>query len=328
MASVQSGLSDAGVLLGASDVTPRLSVRGVGLTLGGRVVLDDVSFSVSPGEVFGLLGPNGSGKTSLMRCLTGLMRPDLGVIWLNGNELGPKDRKRRADIGVVFQDASLDDRLTALENLRLSAALFGIRGKEATRRAKDLLVFMELADRANDLVKTLSGGMRRRLEIARALIHSPKLLLMDEPTTGLDVSACERLWQRLLALRKLQGITLVLTTHKPEEAALCDRLLVVDRGHVVIVDTPDALLSRVSGDVITLDVADPEALVTELRDVHGLHAEVVDGAVVFEREAAHTFVPRLVESQPAGRLRSVGMRRPTLADAFLKITGRRLGGQP
>ncbi len=306
-------------------VRPRLEVRGVSLTLGGRVVLDDVSFQVMPTEIFGLLGPNGSGKTSLLRCLNSLLRPDLGVFWLDGEELSPKRRSLRANIGVVFQEPSLDDRLTALENLLLSAALYGVRGAEARQRAHELLVFLELGERGGDLVKTFSGGMRRRLEIARALIHRPRLLLMDEPTVGLDPYAFERIWQRLLALRKLQGLTLVLTTHRADEASFCDHLLVIDRGHVVTIDTPDGLLARVSGDVLTIETDEPEALAQELEDTLGLLPRVIDGTVQLQQDQAHLLVPRLVDAVGASRIRSIAMRRPTLADAFLKITGRSLG---
>jgi ABC-2 type transport system ATP-binding protein len=301
-----------------------LAARGISLTLGPRVVLDDVSFAVRPGEVFGLLGPNGSGKTSLMRCLSGLLTPDLGVLWLGGRELSKKSRALRAGIGVVFQDASLDDRLTARENLVLAAALFGVRGAEARERAKELLVFMELGGREDDPVRTFSGGMKRRLEIARALIHRPRLVLMDEPTTGLDPHACERIWNRLLALRKLQGLTIVLTTHKADEAALCDRLLVIDRGHVVTVDTPEGLLGRFSGDILTLEGERPRELAEEVKLKLGLTAHLVDDKVELALNRAHELIPRLVEALPPGRLRAVTMRRPTLADAFVRITGRRL----
>jgi ABC-2 type transport system ATP-binding protein len=329
-ASMQASAGDAAAGAAALVDGTKLSARAISLTLGSRVVLDDVSFAVKQGEVFGLLGPNGSGKTSLMRCLSGLLTPDLGIMWLEGKELGNKTRALRAGIGVVFQEPSLDDRLTARENLRLAAALFGVRGSEASERAKELLVFMELAGREDEPVRTFSGGMKRRLEIARALIHRPRLLLMDEPTTGLDPHACERIWQRLLALRRLQGLTVVLTTHKAEEAARCDRLLVIDRGHVVTTDTPEGLLGRFSGDILTLEGERPQELADEVRQKLGLITQLVDDKIELSQPRAHELIPRLVELLPPGRLRSVTMRRPTLADAFLSITGRRLDkdGEP
>ncbi len=315
------------------EAQPRLSVRGVSLTLSRRIVLDEVSFTVAPGEIFGLLGPNGSGKTSLLRCLTGVLRPDLGVFWLEGKELSARTRALRAQIGVVFQEPSLDDRLTARENLLLSARLFGVVGREAETRVKELLVFMELADRQDDRVKTFSGGMKRRLEIARALIHRPTLLIMDEPSAGLDVHAFGRLWQRLQALRRLQGLSILCSTHGADEAAQCDRLLVMDRGHVVTIDTPEGLLSRLAGDVLVLEADEPEALAHELSERLQLRVRATEGVVVLQEERGHELIPRLVESFPKGRIKSISLRRPTLADAFLEITGRRLtddasGGRP
>jgi ABC-2 type transport system ATP-binding protein len=302
----------------------RLAVRGISLMLGGRVVLDDVSFEVSPGEIFGLLGPNGSGKTSLMRCLMGLLRPDLGVFWLDGSELKLRQRHLRARMGTVFQEASLDTQLTGRENLLLAARLFCIPRAEAVSRAQELLTFMELAGQGGDLVKTYSGGMRRRLELARALIHRPDLLLMDEPTTGLDVRAVDRVWQRLLAVRRLQGLTAVLTTHSADEAAHCDRLLVLDRGHVVGVDTPESLLSRVGGDVLSIEANEPEELAAAIISTFDLVAEASGDTVTVIGEKLHLLIPRLVEAFPQGRLCSISMRRPTLADAFLRLTGHRL----
>ncbi|MEZ4272987.1 MAG: ABC transporter ATP-binding protein, partial [Myxococcota bacterium] len=193
--------------LGSETAAPhphaRLSVRELNLTLKQRVILDDVAFDVMPGEVVGILGPNGSGKSSLMRCIAGLWRPDRGCVLLDGDDLA-KHRARRADMGVVFQDPSLDNKLTARENLLLSAGLFGVRGDEAKHRTSALLEFMELSERADERVEVFSGGMRRRLEIIRALIHRPSLLVLDEPTNGLDPTAVERTWNRLFALLKGQ----------------------------------------------------------------------------------------------------------------------------
>lgn len=322
-ASPDTGLR--GALL--RDAAPaRLAVRGMCLSYAKRIVLDDISFEVGAGEVFGLLGPNGSGKTSLMRCLTGLVCPDRGTVWLDGTALGRRDRALRARLGVVFQEPSLDDRLSARENLLLGAALFGVGKKEAQQRATDLLVFMELEDRGRDHVRTLSGGMRRRLELARALIHRPSILLLDEPTTGLDPIAFERTWQRLLALRRLQGLTMLLSTHRADEAERCDRLLVFDRGHIVACDTPEGLLRRVAGDVIVLEADEPAALAQEIVERLDMVAHVHEGKVILERENGHTLVPRLVEAFAPGRLRSVSLRRPTLADAFFHLTGHGLDG--
>lgn len=309
----------------APPVTPRLGVRGMGLSVKRRIILDDVSFTVNPGEVFGILGPNGSGKTSLLRCLTGLIKPDLGTVSLDGKTMAPGAQKLRAALGVVFQDPSIDDRLTARDNLVLGARLFAVAGKEARHRADELLKFMELQDRGDDLVRTFSGGMRRRLELARALIHQPSMLLLDEPTSGLDPAAFERTWHRLLALRRLHGLTLMLSTHRADEAARCDRLLVIDRGHVVACDTPTRLLRRVAGDVIVVQASEPELLRTELAERMGVVAHVSGEEVLLEREGGHMFIPRLVEAFEPGRIKSVSLRQPSLADAFFHLTGRGLG---
>ena len=303
----------------------KLAVRGMCLTLGSRVVLGDVSFDVAQGEVFGILGPNGAGKTSFMRCLTGLTRPERGTVWLEGKPVNARDRVLRAQLGVVFQEPSLDGKLTASENLRLGAALFGIGRREARQRAAELLAFMELADRADEPAERLSGGMRRRLELARALIHRPAVLLLDEPTTGLDPYAFERTWQLLLGLRRLQGLTMVLSTHRAEEAARCDRLLIFDRGHVVACDTPDALRARCSGDVVAVEADNAEEVAQQLRALFSLHCWLIEDTVFLECVAGHALIPRLVEAFPPGRLRSVSLRRPNLADAFFKLTGVTLG---
>jgi len=303
---------------------PCLAVSGLRLTYGKRVALKGLSFEVCQGDILGFLGPNGSGKSSMMRCLTGLAQPSRGLLRLMGQVVAPGDRHLRAQMGVVFQEPSLDAKLPVLDNLLLGAALFGIRGKEAHARALDLLRFMELDGRHSDIVGTLSGGMRRRLEIARALIHRPSILLLDEPTQGLDPAAQVRVWQRLRALVSQQGLTVLVSTHSADEATHCDRVVVLDQGEVVATDTPDGLLSRVSGDVIVMEAQDPAKLVTQIQEALGLEAHVHEGRVLLEREAGHTWVPRLVEALPNGRLQALSLRRPTLADAFFRLTGQAL----
>lgn len=308
--------------------TARLGVTGLRLTYGKRVALKNLTFEVAPGEVLGFLGPNGSGKSSLMRCLTGLAQPSRGLVRLGGQVVAPGDRSLRAQMGVVFQEPSLDAKLPVLDNLLLGAALFGIRGTEARSRAMDLLRFMELDGRHNDIAGTLSGGMRRRLELARALIHRPSILLLDEPTQGLDPAAQVRVWQRLQALVTEQNLTVLVSTHSAEEAAHCGRVVVLDEGEVVATDTPEGLLSRVSGDVIVMEAQDPGKLVLEIHEALGLEAHVHEGRVLLEREAGHTWVPRLVEALPSGRLQALSLRRPSLADAFFRLTGQALMRAP
>jgi ABC-2 type transport system ATP-binding protein len=207
----------------------------------------------------------------------------------------------------------------------LSAALYGVRGTEATRRTDELLELTALSERADDATLEFSGGMKRRLELARALLHEPALLVMDEPTTGLDETSFRDAWDRIEELRATRGLTVLLTSHRADEAERCDRVAIVDGGRVVAQGAPEALRRQVSGDVLTLEARDPEALVGELSERFELAARVVEGRVVIEREAGHELIPRLVEALPPGRLDSLSMHRPTLADVFVKLTGRALG---
>jgi ABC-2 type transport system ATP-binding protein len=305
----------------APALSPRLEARGLVHRYGERRVLDGVSFAVPPGEVFGILGRNGAGKSTLFSVLTGLLPPGDGALFLDGAAIRPGDRALRARLGVVFQAPSLDPKLTAMENLLLGAALFRVGAAEARERAKKLLDFAELSDRSGDPAGKLSGGMRRRLEICRALLPRPAILLMDEPTAGLDAPSFARTWERLLGLRAEEGLTLLVTTHNPAEAEKCDRLAVLERGRIAACETPESLRSRVLGDVIEIAADAPDALAAELRDRLGLAARATATGVVLERDRGHELVPRLVEAFPAGRFLSVSMRRPSLADAFLRLTG-------
>jgi len=305
----------------AGSAPARLAADGLRFAYGDRVALDGVSFSIRPGEVFGFLGPNGAGKSTLFAVLAGLLPPASGRLFLDGAALDPSTRALRARMGVVFQEPSLDAKLTALENLVLGAALFRVPRAEARARAHDLLARAGLADRARDPVGKLSGGMRRRLEIARALVHRPEVLLLDEPTTGLDALSFRRTWETLLALRGEGGTTVVLTTHRPDEAAHCDRLAILSRGRILAVETPESLVSRLSGDVVEVEADDAETLAAEIAARFGVAARAAGDRVSVERERGHELVPRLVEAFPAGRFRSVSVRRPGLAEAFLQVTG-------
>jgi ABC-2 type transport system ATP-binding protein len=305
----------------AGSGASRLAADGIRFSYGDRVALDGVSFSIRPGEVFGFLGPNGAGKSTLFAVLAGLLPPAAGRLLLDGEVLDPSTRALRARMGVVFQEPSLDAKLTAEENLILGAALFRVPRAEARARAADLLARAGLADRARDPVGKLSGGMRRRLEIARALVHRPEVLLLDEPTTGLDALSFRRTWETLLSLRGEGGTTVVLTTHRPDEAAHCDRLAILSRGRILAVETPASLVSRLSGDVVEVEADDADALAAQIAARFGVVARATGDRVSVERERGHELVPRLVEAFPAGRFRSVSVRRPGLAEAFLHVTG-------
>ena len=304
---------------------PKLAIQGMSLTIGTRIILDDIFIDIPAGKIVGLLGPNGSGKTSLMKCLTGLIRPDRGTVWLDGSSISSTDRSLRATMGVVFQEPSLDNHLRASENLELGARLFGLSRKEARTRAEELLHFVELSDRANDLTKTFSGGMRRRLELARALIHKPTVLLLDEPTSGLDLVAYERVWQRLEALRQNNELTVLVSTHRADEAARCDQLVLLNRGHVIADESPDRLMQRVGNDIIQMEVADAEAIVEEIDAELETPSRIMDEThLEVEFQDAHQRLPRLVEAFPPGTFHSIGVRRPSLADAFFHLTGHSL----
>jgi ABC-2 type transport system ATP-binding protein len=305
----------------APDRPPRLAVRGVSAWRGRREVLRSVSLEVRAGEILGLLGPNGAGKSTLFAVLAGLLRPSAGTFLLDGAEIAPGARALRARAGIVFQEPGLDGKLTAEENLRLAAALHRVPRAAARERIARLLAGAGLAGRAGEAAERLSGGLRRRLELARALVHAPDLLVMDEPTTGLDAAAFRAFWEGIEALRRAEGTTVIVTTHRPDEAERCDRLAVLAGGTIVACETPDRLRARVSGDVVVVEGDEPEDLARELAERLGLDARVRADGVHVEREQGHALVPRIVEAFPPGRLRSVAVRRPTLADVYLAVTG-------
>lgn len=302
-----------------------LQLEGLTRRFNNRVALQGLTLSVRAGEIVGLLGPNGAGKSTTFQLLAGLLAPHGGRLLFEGRPLALSDPGLRRQLGVIFQRSSLDDLLTARENLWLGARLYGLGGERARERVEAMLELIGLAERGDERVGTWSGGMRRRLELARALVHQPRVLLMDEPTQGLDEGSFRTFWSHLRALREREGLTVLLTTHRADEAEQCDRLAVLDEGRLVASDTPQALAARVGGDIITLQGREPEGLAARVRERLGLEARVVEGQVVVEAREGHALVPRLVECFEPGRLDSVSLRRPTLADVFLQLTGRALG---
>jgi ABC-2 type transport system ATP-binding protein len=307
------------------SAAPLLQLDGLTRRFKQRVALDGLNLSVRAGEIVGLLGPNGAGKSTTFQLLAGLLAPDAGRVLFEGRPLSLNDPALRQRMGIIFQRSSLDDLMSARENLMLGARLYGLTGAWARERVEQMLRLIGLEARGDERVSTWSGGMRRRLELARALVHQPSIVLMDEPTQGLDEASFRSFWTHLRALRDAEGLTVLLTTHRADEAEMCDRLAVLDSGRLVATDTPAALAARVGGDILTLEAREPEALADELRARLGLEARVVEGRVQVEVEQGHALVPRLVEAFPAGRLASVSLRRPTLADVFLQLTGRVLG---
>ncbi len=295
-------------------------------SFGERVAVNALSLEIARGEVFGFLGPNGAGKSTTFHLLTGMLAPDSGEIRIDGQPAPPTSGRVRERLGVVFQEPSLDDKLTGLENLQLGAALYGLSSAVAKERIARMLALVELKDRAAETVDKYSGGMRRRLEVARVLLHHPEILIMDEPSRGIDQVTQRRIWEQLLELRRERRMTILLTTHQPEEAEYCDRIAVLDEGRVIACDTPDALRRMVGGDIVTLEpTGNAEALRDQVMQGDAILApRVVDGSIVIEAPQGHTLIPRLVEKLGAGALKSVSMRRPTLGDVFVKLTGRGL----
>jgi ABC-2 type transport system ATP-binding protein len=292
---------------------------------GERIALHELNLSVAPGEIVALLGPNGSGKTTLFRILSTLIPPMDGRAEILGQDLSNTAQREaaRRSLGVVFQNPSLDKELSAAENLKYHGQLYGLRGAELHARVDDLLRRVELFDRKEDRVKTFSGGMRRRVEIAKGLMNRPRLLLLDEPSTGLDPVARAQVWNYLDQVRKTDGVTVLLTTHLMDEAERCDRVVILDQGQLIAEGTPAALKERVGGDVITLHSRDVEAVRRALREKFSIDAEASDAnAVRFERPRGHEFVPALIEALP-GLVESVSVGKPTLEDVFIDATGHR-----
>ena len=280
-----------------------------------------IDLSVMPGEIFGFLGPNGAGKSTTISMLCTLLKPTSGRAAVAGFDVVRDPGAVRAQIGLVFQDPALDEQLTARENLDFHAFLYDVPRATRAQRIKEVLEMVELADRAASKVLTFSGGMKRRLEIARGILHSPEVLFLDEPTRGLDPQTRSHIWEYLRALRRREGITIFMTTHYMDEAEFCDRIAIIDMGRIVALGTPDELKARVGGDVITIATTDNAASAAELGSKFGLTPTVDDGTLRIEVSDGAAFIPRLVRDLSA-QVTAVALRRPSLDDVFLKLTGR------
>ena len=301
---------------------PIISVRDLVHRYQDRTALNGVSFDVRPAELFGLLGPNGSGKTTLFRILSTLMVPTSGSATIAGFDAVRQPGAVRRHIGVVFQAQSVDLKLTAYENLWHQGHLYGLRGSELKNRITEILTRVGLLDRRDDLVETFSGGMQRRIELAKGLLHHPEVLLLDEPTTGLDPGARRDLWQYLQILRDQERVSVIVTTHLMEEAERCDRLAILNEGNLVALGTPEALTREIGGDVILLEARDPQSLADRIRAKFQVDATVMDNHVRLEIENGHRFVPDVVEAFP-GEIQSLSVSKPSLEDVFIHRTGHR-----
>ena len=293
---------------------------------GDFVAVAGVEFEVRQGEIFGFLGPNGAGKSTTINMLCTMMRPTSGTAVINGHDIVGRPDLVRQSIGIIFQDASLDDRLTGLENLQFHAMLYDVPRETFAARSKELLAMVDLTDKAGEHVRTYSGGMKRRLEIARGLLHHPKVLFLDEPTIGLDPQTRRHIWQYLMKLRRQEGVTMFMTTHYMEEAEHCDRIAVIDHGKIVALDTPEHLKGLVGGDIISVRTSDNERAAAKLRAAKGVDTRPgPDGQLIVETPNGDRFIPVLIEvlgndNSPI-TVESIGLSRPTLEDVFIKLTG-------
>jgi len=303
-----------------------IEVEALTKAFGRLKAVDGVSFDVPRGEIFGFLGPNGAGKTTTINVLCTLLRPTGGRASVNGFDVVKQPRQVQRSIGLVFQDPTLDEYLTAEQNLRFHAYAYHVPGAVREERIAGLLELVELSDRRKSKVSTYSGGMKRRLELARGLLHHPQILFLDEPTLGLDPQTRRHIWEYVLALRREEDLTIFLTTHYMDEAEHCDRIAIIDYGRVVALDTPDNLKDSMGGDVVTLEAEDNEKAVAELRERYNLSPEVNNGLVTFSVPHGDTFLPKFVRNF-SNRLISVSVRRPTLDDVFLKLTGHAIRDQ-
>jgi len=292
----------------------------------GLTAVDNLDISVESGEIFGLLGPNGAGKTTTISMLCTILKPSSGTAKVNGFDIVKEAMQVRKSIGIVFQDPSIDDRMTGRENLSMHANLYGVPPSEQKSRIESVLKLVELEDRANDLMRTYSGGMRRRLELARGLIHYPKLLFLDEPTLGLDPQTRDHVWKYIRELKEAHDITVVLTTHYMDEAdRLSDRIAIMDYGKIIALDTPSELKETLEGDVIIIKTNTPDTLVSMVTEKMGLqNARIVNGNVEVTLKNGKGMLPRIVDLATQNKIfvESISLREPNLEDVFLHYTGR------
>lgn len=299
---------------------PAIVADDVTHTYGETPALDGLSLSVERGALFGLLGPNGSGKTTLMNLISTLQPVQSGTLKVFGRNVSESERDLRQRIAVVFQSAHLDPVLSARENLQFHGALYGLNGNRIRERSRSLLDRFGLLDRIDDRVESYSGGMRRQLELVKGLLHEPDLLLLDEPSAGLDPAARSKLWSDLQRLQQHENLTILMATHDMEEAEICDTLGFVYDGQCVRQDRRDALKRELGDEILFLDVEEPESFEADFRAVFSRDIEQVNGRFLIEINNSPDFIPEVVEQFP-GRIESVTMRQPTLGDVFSKVTG-------
>ena len=305
-----------------------IDVKDLTRRFGSLTAVDRLNFTVQPGEVFGLLGPNGAGKTTTLFMLCTILKPSFGTAIVNGFDVVKHPSQVRRSIGIVFQEPSVDDRLTGRENLEMHANLYGVPRSEQKKRIDEVLELVELEDRADSLIRTYSGGMRRRLEMARGLVHYPKVLFLDEPTLGLDPQTREHIWSYIADLSKRKNITMILTTHYMEEAdKLCDRIAIIDYGKIIALDEPKRLKEGLEGDIISIKTGAVKKLSEKLKEIKSLKdITQLESELKVIVKGGDSIIPRIVEvAVNSGiHIQSMSIREPTLEDVFLHYTGRKI----
>lgn len=305
-----------------------IAVNSLVKKYGNFTAVDNVSFKVNEGEIFGLLGPNGAGKTTTLSILSTIISLTSGSASIYGKDVVKEKDDVRKLIGIVFQDPSLDDELSGRQNLDFHARLYGVKGQEKRDAISRVLKLVELEDSANRQVKTYSGGMKRRLEIARGFIHNPKILFLDEPTIGLDPQTRRKIWNYILELNEKERITIILTTHYMEEAdELCDRIAIIDHGKIIKLDTPEKLKDSLGGDVIRIGTTKPKELVALLKKNKSIHSiKNFENSVEITAKNGSVIIPKIIEkAKGAGiDIESTTLKRPTLEDVFINLTGKEI----
>ncbi len=300
--------------------SPAIVVRGLSKNFDDVKAVRDVEFEVATGEVFGFLGPNGAGKTTTINMLCTLVKPTAGFATVAGHDIVRERDDVRRNIGLVFQDPTLDGYLTAAQNLRLHAELYGVQSNLVQPRMQQVMKMVGLWERRDSVVGTFSGGMRRRLEIARGLMHSPRVLFLDEPTIGLDPQTRRSIWSYIGELKQREEITIFMTTHYMDEAEWCDRIAIMDHGQIVALEAPETLKAGIGTDRVVIHTADDQAAITALSERFAIDAGISEGAVTFGVPSGEQFVPRLF-AELGVPIKSVHVSRPTLDDVFMSYTG-------
>lgn len=300
---------------------PIIKVNNLSKTFGDITAVNDISFEVDKGTIFGFLGPNGAGKTTTINILCTLLAPTSGAASISGHDCTKRSSEVRKSIGIVFQDTTLDRDLTAYENLMFHAYLYDVRKTKMKERINDALHFVGLYDRKKDLVKHFSGGMKRRLEVARGLIHRPDVLFLDEPTLGLDPQTRASLWNFIVELPQKHNVTIFMTTHYMEEAEVCSRIAIIDNGKIIAMGSPNDLKQTVGGDIIYIKTPDNKKAAPEIEKLLGVKVSEKNGELYLTSKRGDTCIPKIIRTLGETVL-SVRMQRPTLNDVFLKMTGR------